>query len=168
MQNGPMDIRKLIEEDAAAFQAIRLEGLQSHPEAFGASYEDEAKLPLSLVSERIASGAVFGGFNHDQALEGVIGILKGQSEKVRHIATIWGMFVRPSARGTGLSSQLLRAAIDEGFRDCRSIRLSVVSTNVAARRLYQRAGFAEWATDRAALHVDGVFYDEILMRREAK
>jgi RimJ/RimL family protein N-acetyltransferase len=163
-----MDIRKLTGEDAAAFQAIRLEGLQSHPEAFGASHEDEAKLPLSLVSERIASGAVFGGFSDDHALEGVIGILKGQSEKVRHIATIWGMFVRPSARGTGLSSQLLTAAIDEGFRDCRSIRLSVVSTNVAARRLYQRAGFAEWAVDRAALCVDGVFYDEILMRLEAE
>ncbi|NUH66731.1 GNAT family N-acetyltransferase [Sulfitobacter sp. S0837] len=163
-----MHIRKLTGEDAAAFQAIRLEGLQRHPEAFGASYKDEANLPLSLVSERIVSAAVFGGFNDSQALEGVIGILKGQSEKVRHIATIWGMFVRPNARGTGLSSHLLNAAINEGFRDCRSIRLSVVSTNSAARRLYQRAGFAEWAIDRAALCVDGVFYDEILMRLEAE
>ncbi|KKM25778.1 hypothetical protein LCGC14_1591530 [marine sediment metagenome] len=138
-----------------------------HPEAFGASYDDEAKLPLDLISERLSTGAVFGGFGSERTLEGVTGLMKGQSEKVRHIATIWGMFVRPAARGTGLSSQLLRTAIDEAFGDRRSIRLSVVSVNETARRLYQRSGFVEWAIDRAALCVDGVFYDEVLMRLDA-
>ncbi len=159
-----MLIRKLSGEDAAQFQAVRLEGLESSPEAFGASYEDEVELPLTVISQRLADGVVFGGFGDNQTLDGVIGVFKNQSDKTRHIATIWGMFLHPAARGTGLSSQLLNAAIDEASRDCRSIRLSVVSTNEAARRLYQRAGFLEWAVDSAALYVNGFFHDEILMR----
>lgn len=163
-----MLIRRLAVEDAAQFQDLRLEGLRSHPEAFGASYEDEAALPLTRVSQRLSAGVVIGGFGGDGALEGMIGVMKGQGEKVRHIATIWGMFVRPHARATGLSSQLLKTAIVEASTDCRSIRLSVVSTNVAARRLYQRAGFSEWAVDSASLFVNGIFHDEVLMRLDVE
>ncbi|WP_265502893.1 GNAT family N-acetyltransferase [Paracoccus beibuensis] len=163
-----MLVRRLSGEDAVQFRTVRLEGLERHPEAFGASYEDEAELPLTLISQKLSAGLVFGGFRGDQALEGVIGVMKGQSEKVRHIATIWGMFVRPPARGTGLSSKLLQAAIDEASCDCRSIRLSVVATNEPARRLYQRAGFTEWAVDTAALFVNGSFHDEILMRLDSE
>jgi len=161
-----MLVRKLTAEDASKFQAVRLDGLRSHPEAFGASYNDEARLPIKVVSQRLSAGAVFGGFMNNQTLQGVIGVTKGHSEKVRHIATIWGMFVRPAARGTGLSSKLLTSAIDEASRDCRSIRLSVVSTNETARRLYQQACFVEWAIDSSALCVNGSFHDEVLMRRD--
>ncbi|MCG6113258.1 MAG: GNAT family N-acetyltransferase [Paracoccus sp.] len=163
-----MLVRRLSEADAVQFQTIRLEGLACHPEAFGASHEDEAELPLTLISQRLSAGVVFGGFRGDHALEGVVGVMKGQSQKVRHIATIWGMYVCPTARGTGLSSILLKAAVDEASRDCRSIRLSVVSTNLAARRLYQRAGFTEWAVDTAALFVSGCFHDEVLMRLDTE
>lgn len=161
-----MRVRKLDAEDAARFQEVRLEGLRNHPEAFGASLDDEAARPIPFVAERLSRGAVFGGFGEDGALMGVIGVVTGQSAKVRHIATIWGMYVRPSARGTGLAAQLMQVAVAEGFRNCRSIRLSVVSTNHAARRLYLKAGFREWAVDHAALHVDGVYHDEVLMRRD--
>lgn len=163
-----MLIRRIAGEDVVQFQDLRLEGLKSHPEAFGASYEDEAGLPLTVVSQRLSAGVVIGGFRDDGALEGMIGVMKGQREKVRHIATIWGMFVRPRARSTGLSSQLLKTAIAEASSDCRSIRLSVVSTNLAARRLYQRAGFSEWALDSASLFVNGTFHDEVLMRLDVE
>lgn len=161
-----MLVRRLSADDAGKFQDVGLEGLRDHPEAFGASVEAEAALPLTLIAQRLSTGAVFGGFDGDHALQGVIGVGKGQSAKVRHIATIWGMYVRPPARGTGLSETLLEAAIAEAFRDCRSIRLSVVSTNHAARRLYQQAGFKEWAVDSAALNVNGSFHDKVLMRRD--
>ncbi|SFD45872.1 Protein N-acetyltransferase, RimJ/RimL family [Sulfitobacter brevis] len=163
-----MLVRRLSGEDAAEFQALRLEGLKHHPEAFGASYEDEVALPLSLVSQRLSAGVVIGGSCDGHALDGMIGVMMGQSEKVRHIATIWGMYVRPQARGTGLSSELLKTAIAEATPSCRTIHLSVVSTNEAARRLYQRAGFVEWAVDSEALFANGSFHDEILMRLSAE
>ncbi|MBN7759548.1 GNAT family N-acetyltransferase [Nitratireductor aquibiodomus] len=74
------------------------------------------------------------------------------------------MYVAPSGRGTGLAKNLLQAAINEAMVDCQSVLLSVTASNEAAKRLYQRAGFREWAVDRKALCVEGAFVDEVLMR----
>ncbi|WP_259944476.1 GNAT family N-acetyltransferase [Sulfitobacter sp. W002] len=160
-----MQIRKLHAEDAAVFHALRLEGLHAHPEAFGASFEGEANLPLADVAKRLEAGCVFGGFSESGRLEGVVGLAQSQAPKTRHIATIWGMYVRPEARGGGLAQALMEAAMAEADGRCISIRLSVVSTNQAALRLYKRMGFTQWAVDTEALLVDGAYYDEVLMRR---
>ncbi len=157
-----MLIRQLDAADAAAFRQLRLEGLRDHPEAFGASHDEEAALPLTDFADRLAANLVLGGFDGD--LQGCIALARGRSAKTRHIATIWGVYVRPAARGTGLAARLLDAVIARGLEDCRSLRLSVSATNQPARRLYQRAGFTDWALDREALLVDGIFRDEILMR----
>ncbi len=83
---------------------------------------------------------------------------------MRHIATIWGVYVRPEGRGTGLSRSLMIAAIDEARQTCRSIRLTVASSNAAAIRLYESLGFKAWAIDTDALKVGEIYHDEILMR----
>ncbi|WP_155774431.1 GNAT family N-acetyltransferase [Rhizobium etli] len=44
--------------------------------------------------------------------------------------------------------------------------LSVVSSNVAAIRLYRSMGFKEWAVEVEALKVGDIYHDEILMRLE--
>ncbi len=152
------------QEDAAAFRDIRLEGLQYHPEAFGADLEDERERSLEWFAERLNNNVIFGGFADTGALGGVIAVARGPGAKTRHNAMIWGMYVRPGFRGTGLSRQLLDAATGHAFEHCRIIRLTVVESNAAARRLYARAGFREWAVDEAVLKVGDVFYDEILMR----
>lgn len=52
--------------------------------------------------------------------------------KTQHIGSIWGMYVPQAVRGTGLSRLLLRAAVDEVGTMLRSLRISVVSSNVPA------------------------------------
>lgn len=157
-------IRRLERGDAADFRDIRLEGLSRHPEAFGASYEEELEYSETQVAERITNNAVFGGFAEDGTLAGVIAVARSKGAKMRHIATIWGMYVRPEARGTGLSRLLMGAAVDEAKATCRSMRLCVVSSNDAAIRLYESFGFRAWAKDIEALKVGDVYHDEILMR----
>lgn len=163
-----MQIRRLGGEDTHTFRQIRLEGLRLHPEAFGASFEDEAAQPFDVFSKRLVKNTVFGGFNTNGSLQGVCGIRKVKAAKIRHIATIWGMYVTPPSRGSDLARRLLDAAIREAIIDCRSIRLSVGASNEAARRLYQRSGFKEWALDSEALLVSGVFHDEVLMRYDVR
>ena len=161
-----MLIRQLTATDAEGFRAIRLEGLHRHPEAFGAAFGEEARLSPADFAARLADTLVLGGFDAAGTMQGVIGLARDPAAKSRHIATIWGMYVRPPARGTGLAARLLDAAMAAAFRGCRSIRLSVAATNQPAQRLYRRAGFTAWATDREALLIDGRFHDEILMRRD--
>jgi RimJ/RimL family protein N-acetyltransferase len=43
------------------------------------------------------------------------------------------------------------------------IRLSVVTTNAEAVRLYAKAGFSVYGLERRALKIDGRYYDELLM-----
>jgi len=45
-------------------------------------------------------------------------------------------------------------------------RLSVVSSNRAAIRLYESFGFNAWAIDTEALKVGDVYHHETLMRRD--
>ena len=59
------------------------------------------------------------------------------------VACIHLLAVRPSARGTGAGDDMVKAAIDlsRSWRK-RAIHLAVMPGNLAARRLYERAGFA--------------------------
>ena len=58
-----------------------------------------------------------------------------------------GISVSPKARGSGIGSSLLRQLKEharlEGYR---TLRLDVIDTNPAARRLYERVGFVATGT----------------------
>jgi ribosomal protein S18 acetylase RimI-like enzyme len=60
-----------------------------------------------------------------------------------------GISVSPAARGVGIGTKLLdrikNYAADEGYL---TVRLDVIDTNHAARRLYERQGFVATATVR--------------------
>src|ERR1700757_3408297 len=96
----PFTLRRLTASDASDYRALRLEGLCSHPEAFGASWEDEVSKPLAWFAERLERNAVFGGSRDDSALLGTAGLLVPDAAKSRHKGVLSGMFVRPEARAT--------------------------------------------------------------------
>ena len=53
------------------------------------------------------------------------------------------VFVRESARGTGLGRALVEAALEQArSRGCRRIELDVQSDNTGARALYESCGFS--------------------------
>ncbi|MEN4793321.1 GNAT family N-acetyltransferase [Pantoea agglomerans] len=159
-------VRRLNESDLEDFRRVRLEALYLHPQAFGASYEEWNQRPSQFFADKLNSNVVFGGFDLNNTLQGIIGLSCNTSPKLRHVATLWGMYVRTEMRRSGLSLRLVEAVLEAG-KHVKTIQLSVVTTNHAACALYRSFGFTEWATDTAALCVDGVFYDEFLMRRES-
>jgi RimJ/RimL family protein N-acetyltransferase len=59
-----------------------------------------------------------------------------------------------------------KAALFEGLHctfQIDRIQLTVVSSNDAARRLYERKGFVTYGIEPNALCVEGLRYDELLM-----
>lgn len=158
-------VRRIIERDLADFIKLRLEALRFHPNAFGASYEDWKEKPEKFFANRIRTDCVLGGFDAHNLLQGMVGVSNLSSATLSNVATLWGMYVREIARGTGLSFALMEAAL-EAASSAQTIKLSVVTTNKSAYSLYRSFGFTEWAIDKKALCVDGVFYDEFLMRRD--
>ncbi|WP_409159394.1 GNAT family N-acetyltransferase [Pectobacterium sp. B2J-2] len=163
MQN--VNIRPLIDTDVLSFIKIRLESLKNTPENFGSSFDEKKNHSEEYFLEKIRNNIIIGCFDKNELL-GIIGISKPHLIKMQHIISLWGMYVRPNARGLGLSKSLLNFVITKmkAQAHCHSIRLSVVATNTTAIRLYESVGFKAWAVDVDALKIGGTYYDEIFMR----
>jgi RimJ/RimL family protein N-acetyltransferase len=158
-----LKVRLLEGDDVATYRELRLEGLKSHPEAFSSSWEYEAGKPVSWWAERLETNTVFGGWVDRSPLVGVAGLRVQDPVKLRHKGVLWGMYVRPEARGTGLAAALVRQVVDHAGTLVEEICLSVVASNTAACRLYRAAGFKEYGLERRAIKVGSEYYDELLM-----
>jgi RimJ/RimL family protein N-acetyltransferase len=160
-----MQIRRLVPSDAATYQTLRLRALGESPTAFGSSYEEERNTPVDAIARFLAAGTnryMFGAFV-DAELVGMIGIDREQGRKEAHKAFIRSMYVRPDHRGTRIGRRLLSEALAyaASLPGLRQVTLTVIAGNLAARTLYESAGFKAWGVAPAALLVDGVLYDEI-------
>ena len=71
----PFITRQLGPDDAAGYRAVRLDGLQRHPAAFGAAWAEEAEQPLDWFAGRLRDNAVFGGWTKGPALAGGGGLM---------------------------------------------------------------------------------------------
>jgi ribosomal protein S18 acetylase RimI-like enzyme len=158
----PFVIRRLAAADAECFRALRLAGLRDCPEAFGASYEDEAIKPVGWFADRLEANLVFGACQDLSILVAIAG-LRLQPGKSSHKAQLWGMFVAQEARRRGLATALLAQLISHAACAIEEIRLSVVNANAEAVRLYANAGFGVYGLESRALKIDGRYYDELLM-----
>jgi ribosomal protein S18 acetylase RimI-like enzyme len=160
------EVRILVPDDAAALVALRREALEAHPQAFGASPDDDRGLSIDFVRGALDEGArersaVFGFFDGG-ALAGMVGVVRATERKRRHRAHLWGMYVAPRARRRGSGRALLRAAVEHArsWPGVTSLGLSVAVSSTAALELYRAAGFVEWGREPGALLVDGVPVDE--------
>ena len=159
------EIRTLTPSDAPAFRALRLEGLKDVPEAFTAAYEIESTYPVSHFADRISDNAVLGGFSAAGDLVGIIGLHVPASPRTGHMGEVWGVYVRPDGRGTGLAARMMAAvvALARKTAGLEALSLGVGAYNVAARRTYEKAGFRPVAHLPRLLKVGDRYIDEIVM-----
>ena len=158
-----LKVRRLEASDVADYRELRLESLKAHPEAFASSWEHEGEKPISWWAGRLETTTVFGGWVNNSPLVGVAGFWVQDSVKLRHKGVLWGMYVRPEARGTGLAAALVQQVVAHARTLVEQVCVTVVASNVAARRLYSAAGFEEYGLERRALKVGSEYYDEVLM-----
>jgi GNAT superfamily N-acetyltransferase len=156
-------VRRLEIQDVASYRELRLEALKDYPEAFASSWDYEAGKPLAWWSERVETNAVFGGWVDSSPLVGVVGFRAEGAIKWRHKGVLWGMYVRPEARGTGLGAALVTRVVEHARPLVEVLCLTVVASNTAACRRYSAAGFKEYGLERRALKVGSEYYDELLM-----
>jgi ribosomal protein S18 acetylase RimI-like enzyme len=165
MAEPVVQVRQLRTDEAEAFRLIRLEALQQNPDAFGSTLEREAAEPLRFFADRLARNGVFGAFQGD-ALVGVVGFYGLDGPKTRHKGVLWGMYVKPAARGRGLAEALTERVIAQARRErVEVLQLTVVSVNERALRFYRRMGFSAYGVEPRALKHHGAYFDEVLMVR---
>jgi ribosomal protein S18 acetylase RimI-like enzyme len=81
-----------------------------------------------------------------------------------HVLAINGIAVGPAAQGRGVGRALLDAAIAEARnRGGRKLTLRVLAPNLAARRLYDSAGFVVEGVLHEEFRLEGRYVDDVLM-----
>lgn len=168
------EIRKLDAGDVQAYRALRLRAVREHPEAFLASYEEEAARTEAEDRQRLMEKAerdddfVLGAFEQGE-LVGMVGVarLSPHRAKGRHRALLWGMYVAPQARRRRWGEQLMNAALDTVSRaeGIELVQLAVGSENPSARALYERLGFEAFGVEKRAMKLGERWIDEVWMVR---
>lgn len=157
-------MRRLLAPDAAAYHRLRLDGFTRQPREFRVAPEDERALKPEDVAGRLERAVVAGAFRGHE-LVGIAGLTRFEGAKLCHRALLWGMYVRPDARGAGIGDGLMRWLMAEArAQGIEQVILTVAAENPGARRLYERWGFAVYGTEPRAIKLADGYMDELLMQ----
>jgi len=163
---GTIVIREANKGDVVQFRELRLFALQDSPTAFSADYQVNYNHPMSFWEGRLRfdeHGVLFFA-EYKAKLFGMTGIRKGETQKTKHGAYIWGVYVRPEWRGLHIAEELINTCIEWAkMREVEIAKLGVTTTNVSAVRCYERCGFTIYGTEPRGIFYDGRYYDEYLM-----
>jgi GNAT superfamily N-acetyltransferase len=138
-------IRRIAPEDAGPLRETRLAALADSPHAFASTHEHEANRPFEEWERRTNDAAV--GLDQTIVLAdaggdtvGIVGGFRPDPESGDR--QLYGLWVAPSDRGTGLGEQLVDAIAEWAAGvGARRLILWVTEINAPAVELYERLGF---------------------------
>ena len=126
-------------DDAAVLRDVRLEALRDTPDAFGSTFDDAVTWPAERWVAMATDWNFYLGY-HDGRPAGMAS--GGWHEHYPGTHWLYGMYVTPGARGTGLADALVEAvsawARTEGGA---ALYLHVTESVARARRFYEKIGF---------------------------
>ena len=159
-----IEIKKVPPDRWKEFRDLRLEALQNDPLAFGSSYEEEKSLTEDEWKRRIKN-ALFASAN--DTLVGMIVYIIDNKMKTKHIANIFGVYVKKEYRGQGIGKKLIESALEiiQKNVNVSKIKLTVNPEQKAAVKLYETFGFEVVGRLKNELKVDDKFYDELIMEK---
>lgn len=161
-----IEIRKLTPNDVEAYQALRREMLLDSPWAFLGSVGDDGAEDLGLMRRRLSDPEnVILAVDRDggDALAAVAGVRRIGRLKMRHYASIWGVYTTPDARRRGYSRALMTEAIAlaRTWGGVEMIGIGVSANSPGALRLYESLGFFAWGREPRVTRVGENTYDEV-------
>jgi ribosomal protein S18 acetylase RimI-like enzyme len=124
-----IDVRRLTQDEWTQFRAVRLEALLESPEAFSATYAQEAAFDEATWRSRLERSPRFVA-DRDAVVLGTasLGTYDGP-EGEDTLGEVFGLWVTPAARGTGVATALAKAAAKLAREQGRSHVVYWVSTS---------------------------------------
>lgn len=122
-----LTVRALSEAEWSEFKTVRLAALADAPEAFAATAEEEEAFDEDYWRARMRRSVRFVAERGEAPL-GVVSLGDGKAED-HSVGEIFGLWVRPEARGTGVATALVRAGARRARQDGRSFVAYWVGTD---------------------------------------
>lgn len=157
----PTEIIEIPSAQSEKYKRFFMEGLVRDEESFRISPGDESNAPFPTdgLPDSFTLGAYLDG-----VLAGAVSFRREgrDREKLRHKGLLFRMYVHPEARGNGIARGLIEAVLERAraLGDIERINLTVIAENAGAKRLYERAGFAVFATETEAIKWKGKYFTE--------
>lgn len=156
-------VRRLPVDRWREYRDLRLEALRMEPAAFGSSSQEDEKLTEEQWRKRIQN--VTFALSDDKPL-GMISCVFSDRVKTGHVADIFGVYVSPDHRGRGVGTKLLKRVLSLARRKgIIKLKLAVNPEQLAAVRLYEKAGFVPVGRMKKELRIGRRFFDEIIMEK---
>src|SRR5690242_16394934 len=102
-------VRALGEDEWEQYRAVRLSALEESPDAFAATLAEEQEFDEALWRTRMRRSQRLIAERDGQAV-GVASL--GQQSESDRVAELFGLWVSPAARGSGVATQLVQAGAD--------------------------------------------------------
>jgi ribosomal protein S18 acetylase RimI-like enzyme len=165
VHSNPVEIRLFTEQDAQGLWDLRMLALETDPWSFVDSPEELRTISVQEFAERLradrAENFIVGAFDQGSAV-GMVGCYQELPLKRRHKAWIWGVFVKPAARGRGIARSLMQAAIDraKATDGLDMVMLTVSVDQPAPRKLYESLGFRSIGVEPKGIKIGNQAHDE--------
>jgi ribosomal protein S18 acetylase RimI-like enzyme len=135
---GDVTVRPIRPDEWESLREIRLRALADAPDAFGVTLEPDD----AWRARTSRAGSILVVAERDGRLVGMAS--GGHAPIDDHAAALYGMWVEPAERGTGVAAAIVEAvagwARSAGYPQ---IGLGVTTTNTRAIAFYARLGFAD-------------------------
>jgi ribosomal protein S18 acetylase RimI-like enzyme len=165
VHSNPVEVRLFTEQDAQGLWDLRMLALETDPWSFVDSPEELRTISVQEFAERLradrADNFIVGAFDQGSAV-GMVGCYQELPLKRRHKAWIWGVFVKPAARGRGIARSLMQAAIDraKATDGLDMVMLTVSVDQPAPRKLYESLGFRSIGVEPKGIKIGNQAHDE--------
>ena len=135
-----VEIRRAHDDDYAVLRSIRLEALLDEPDAFGTTYAE------GLATREEQWRQMADSWNYYLALDGsrAVGMASGgRYVPMPDARWLYGMYVTPGHRGTGVAHELVMVVAQWARREgVATLGLHVTASVTRARAFYEKLGFA--------------------------
>jgi ribosomal protein S18 acetylase RimI-like enzyme len=162
-------IRKLQPHESAIYREVRLACLKNVPQFFGSTYEEEILNPRfffeTYIENDSADHVMFGAFDGEQLI-GITGFNRMARKRASHRGEIVQVYVDANYRGQNFGERLLRHALDYAFNldGIEQVQLSVIASNQAAIKLYEKLGFQSFGVQSHYFKVEDSYLDQQFMQ----